>query len=156
MSEEFLSNKLEGESVSPFQRFTLNRPILVCFILFIVAQVFRVIDTFVFRLDEKIGEIIFTKSMGFLLILVFIWLTYRKLKDIGLKSHKVGLNLWMGTAITIFGFFVGYGVEVLVLTLNGGEPGLLLGAVDSKMGVTGGLWFALFLLAGNIINSFME
>jgi len=101
----------EPSNESPLQRFALNRPVMVCFILFIIAQVFRYIDTFIFRLDEKIGEIIFTKAMGFLLILVFLWLAGRGVKDIGLHSKKIGLNLWLGTVITIVGFVVGYGLE---------------------------------------------
>jgi membrane protease YdiL (CAAX protease family) len=38
----------------------------------------------------------------------------------------------------------------------GQEPKLLFSAIDPKAGVTGGLLFALWLVIGNFINSFME
>ena len=39
---------------------------------------------------------------------------------------------------------------------QGMQPTLQLGAIDPKMGVTGGLLFGLWLLLGNFVNSFME
>jgi membrane protease YdiL (CAAX protease family) len=38
----------------------------------------------------------------------------------------------------------------------GQEPRLLFSAIDPKAGVTGGVLFALWLVTGNFINSFME
>jgi membrane protease YdiL (CAAX protease family) len=57
---------------------------------------------------------------------------------------------------TIFAFVIGYAFEFILALLQKAQPRLYLEAVDSKMGVTGGLVFALWLLTGNFVNSIME
>jgi membrane protease YdiL (CAAX protease family) len=138
------------------KKLSVTRPILVCVILFVIATFFRWIDSFVLRLDERIGELILTKSLGFILVLAFIWVTGHKLKDIGLHSKSLLQNLWIAFVTSLVAYCVGFGVEVLLAFLNKTQPAFLFGAIDPKMGVTGGLLFGLFLLVGNIINSFME
>jgi membrane protease YdiL (CAAX protease family) len=138
------------------QDFTLSKPILMCFILFSIALVFRWVDTFVFRLDELLGELILTKSLGFGMVLLFVWAAGRRVKDIGLHSRMLGLSLLVGVLSTAVGFVFGYGLDFLIAVQQGVEPALQLGAIDPKMGVTGGFLFALWLLFGNFVNSFME
>jgi membrane protease YdiL (CAAX protease family) len=138
------------------QRFSLARPILTCVILFVLAQFFRGIDSFLLRLDELLGEAILTKSLGFLLVVVWLWLTRRQLRHIGLHSSKIGTSLMIGAVTTVVAFVVGYSLEFLLAGLAGGEPALRLGAIDPKMGVTGGALFGLWLVAANFVNSFME
>jgi membrane protease YdiL (CAAX protease family) len=57
--------------------------------------------------------------------------------------------------ITVLPFIIAYTVEWILLQQLGQEPKLLFSAIDPKAGVTGGL-FALWLVIGNFINSFME
>ena len=141
---------------SAILKFSLSKPILMCFILFLIALFFKWIDTFVLRMDEKLGEIIISKSCGFLMILIWLWFSGRKVKDIGLHSNMLGLNLFIGTVTTVVAYIVGYSAEILLALLRGMQPSLSLSAIDPKMGVSGGLLFALWLLLGNFINSFME
>jgi membrane protease YdiL (CAAX protease family) len=141
---------------SALQRLSLTRPLLVGGGLFVVALFFRWIDGFVLRLDELIGELILTKSLGFIMVLCFLWLTGRKLRHIGLHSKFLRQSLMVGIGMTIAAFIVGYGAEMLVAAAQGAKPALLFGAIDSKMGVTGGFLFALWLVFGNLVNSFME
>jgi membrane protease YdiL (CAAX protease family) len=141
---------------NPIQRLALTRPILVCVILFIIATSFRWIDSFVLRLDERIGELILTKSLGFALVLAFVWVTGQKIKDIGLHSKFLRQSLLIGTLTSVVAYCFGYGVEILLAFQNGTQPKFQFGAIDPKMGVAGGVLFALFLLVGNLINSFME
>jgi len=138
------------------QGLTLANPILVSVLLFLIALLFRWIDGFVLRLDEILGELILTKSLGFGLVLCFLWLTGRKVKDIGLHSAFLGQSLAIGIASTTIAFVVGYSVELWIASQQGYQPVLLFGAIDSKMGVTGGVLFALWLVVGNFVNSFME
>jgi CAAX protease family protein len=138
------------------QRFALARPILMCIILFIIAQFFRWIDTFALRLDERLGEAILTKSLGFALVVAWVWTSGRRLKDIGLQSSKLGWCLLIGTLPTAAAFAVGYSIELLVAAQQGTEPTFQWGAIDPKMGVTGGTLFALWLVSANFVNSFME
>jgi hypothetical protein len=51
---------------------------------------------------------------------------------------------------------VAYTIEWILLRRFGQEPKFLFSAIDPKAGVTGGWLFALWLVAGNFINSFME
>ncbi|MEJ2600629.1 MAG: type II CAAX endopeptidase family protein [Anaerolineales bacterium] len=143
-------------SAKPVQSFSLARPILTCIILFLIALLFKWIDTFVLRWDELLGELILTKSLGFALVVAWVWAAGRKLMDIGLNANHLGWSLLIGALTTLFAFMVGYGVEFLFAAQQGAQPAFYLGAIDPKMGVTGGTLFALWLVSSNFVNSFME
>jgi len=138
------------------QQISLEKPILTALVLMVIALFFKWIDTFILRLDERWGEIILSKSLGFILVIVFVWLTRHKLKAIGLHSKRIGQSLFIGTFITIAAYLISYGVEYLLAVQQAGEPEVFFAALDNKMGVTGGYLFALLLVVGNFINSFME
>ena len=138
------------------KRIAFQRPVLTGMLLMLIALLFRLIDIFVLRLDERLGEIILSKALGFVLVLLFIWAIGRKPDSIGLHGRRVGEGLLIGVVITILPFIIAYTVEWVVLGQMGQEPRLLFSAIDPKAGVTGGLLFALWLVAGNFINSFME
>jgi membrane protease YdiL (CAAX protease family) len=138
------------------KRNTFQQPILAGIILMFLALIFRLIDIFVLRLDERLGEIILSKSLGFCLVLLFVWAIGRKPATIGFHSRRLGEGLLIGVVITILPFIIAYTVEWIVLGQMGQEPRLLFSAIDPKAGVTGGVLFALWLVIGNFINSFME
>jgi membrane protease YdiL (CAAX protease family) len=142
--------------MNSIKHFTFQKPILAGIVLMLVALIFRLIDIFVLRLDERLGEIILSKTLGFLLVLLFIWAIGRKPASIGLHGRKLGEALLIGVVITVLPFIIAYAVEVIVLGQMGQAPKLLFSAIDPKAGVTGGLMFALWLVLGNFINSFME
>jgi len=148
----YTKNSLSGR----LQRVSLERPVLTALVLMAIALFFKWIDSFVLRLDERLGEIILSKSLGFVLVIVFVWLTRHKLKDIGLHSKRIGQSILIGASVTIIAFLIGYGVEYLLSVQQAGEPQILFAALDNKMGVTGGYFFALLLVIGNFINAFME
>ena len=135
---------------------SLRHTILIPLILLILAVIFKSLDVFVFRLDEVLGEIILSKSIGFLLIVAYLWAVGKSVIAIGLHGKSVGNALIIGaTGVTLI-LIVSYGLQFSVLIGAGKEPSLVFTAIDPKAGVTGSLTFALFLLAGNFINSFME
>lgn len=138
------------------QRVSLEKPILTALALMAIALFFKWIDTFVLRLDERLGEIILSKSLGFILVIGFVWLTCHKLKDIGLHSKRIGQSLLIGASVTVISFLISYGVEYILSVQQAGEPQILFVALDNKMGVKGGYLFALLLVVGNFINAFME
>ncbi|MBN1401497.1 MAG: CPBP family intramembrane metalloprotease [Anaerolineae bacterium] len=156
MSHAVRPSAADSAASRPVQRLSLARPLLMGAILFLIALVFKWIDTFVIRGDERLGELIISKSLGFALVLVWIWLAGRKPRDIGLHTTGLGPGLLVGALSTLGAFVVGYGVEFALAAAQGAQPTLRVGAIDSKMGVTGGVLFALWLLLGNVINSFME
>jgi len=135
---------------------SIRHIILIPLILFIIAVIFKILDVFVFRLDELLGEIILTKSLGFLLVLAYLWFVGKSVTAIGLHSKSVMKSLIIGATGIIIILLVSYGLQFGILVGAGKEPSLVFTAIDPKAGVTGGLAFALFLFVGNLINSFME
>lgn len=146
----------KGSFGSWLQGAAVTRPVMVCIALFIIALFIRWVDGFVLRLDEILGELILTKSLGFLLVLTFLWFTGRKLKAIGLHAGFWRWNLLLGFGTATVAFIVGYGVEMWLAARQGSQPALFFGAIDSKMGVTGGTLFALWMVFCNVVNAFME
>jgi membrane protease YdiL (CAAX protease family) len=90
------------------------------------------------------------------LVLLFLWAIGKKPASIGFHGRRLGESLLIGVLITILPFMVAYAVEWIVLKQVGQEPSLQFSAIDPKAGVAGGLLFALWLLVGNVVNSFME
>ena len=138
------------------QQFSIAKPILTALILMTIALFFKWIDTFILRLDERWGEIMLSKSLGFLLVIAFVWFTRHKLKDIGLHTKRIGQSLLIGSSVTLLAYVLAYGVEYLLAAVQNAEPEFFVSALDNKMGVTGGYLFALLLVVGNFINAFME
>lgn len=124
------ANRLEQKS--------LEKPILTSLLLLVIALFFKWIDTFVLRLDERLGEIILSKSLGFILVILFVWMAWHKLKDIGLHSKRIGQSLLIGASVTIIAFLIGYGIEYILAVQQAGDLHILFAAVDNKMSVTGG------------------
>ena len=123
--------------------------------LFLIALLLRILDIFVFRLDELLGEIILSKALGFVLVVAYVWLAGRKLSDIGFHTRRLGKSLWLG-GIVLGPFAISYGVQLAALGLNQEPAKLVLSAIDPKTGMAGGFGFALWLIFGNIVNAAME
>ena len=123
--------------------------------LFVVALLLRILDIFVFGLDELLGEIILSKTLGFVLVVAYVWLAGRKLRDIGFHTRLLGKSLWLG-GIVLGLFAASYGVQLATLGLNQEPAKLVLSAIDPKTGMVGGFGFALWLILGNIVNAAME
>lgn len=146
----------EGTIMDFIKHNTFQRPILTGILLMLIALIFRLIDIFVLRLDERLGEIILSKALGFSLVALFVWAVGKKLSSIGFHGRRLGESLLIGTAITVLPFLIAYSVEWIVMQQFGQAPRFLFSAIDPKAGVTGGISFALWLVIGNFINSFME
>ena len=132
----------------------MEKPILTGLVLLVIAFIFKWVDTFVLRLDERLGEIILCKTLGFVLVIVFVWACGRKLQDIGLHGRRLGPSLFIGILVTVIGLVVSYTVEFVAQLPK--QPVIHFAAVDPKAGVTGGFLFVLWMILGNIMNSFME
>jgi uncharacterized protein len=138
------------------KRHTLQRPVLTGILLMLIALLFRLIDIFVLRLDEHLGEIILSKTLGFCLIVLFLWAVGKKLSSIGFHGRRLRESILIGIVITMLPLTVAYSIEWMVMRQFDQEPRILFSAIDPKAGVTGGLLFSLWLIFGNFVNSFME
>jgi membrane protease YdiL (CAAX protease family) len=125
-------------------------------ILLFLAYVIKLFDSFVFRLDELLGEAILTKGLGLVLVAAYVWISRRKLRDIGFHTQNLGITLLIA--------FVGFGIlyalafttQLFLLKASGTEASFVLSAVDPKTGMSGGLFFGIWLLITNLVNSAME
>lgn len=128
-------------------------PILAPVALLALALLLRILDIYVLRLDERLGEIVLSKSLGFALVVGYTWFVGQRLSALGLHSVMQAWSLTIGAGLTLAAFVIASVAQAL--TLGPGEA-LTLQAVDPKTAMTGGAAFGLFLVAGNIINSLME
>ena len=135
---------------------SLRRPGLVMLVLFLIASLFKVLDSFILRFDELLGEAILTKGLGLLLLVVYVWACRRKLSDIGFKSQFVGKVLLIAAVCFISLYVVAFGIQLILLRAGGEDARLAFSAVDFKTGKTGGLFFGIWLLSANFVNSAME
>ena len=149
-----------GTNKSPraqkWYEWSLRHTILIPIILFIIAVIFKILDVFVFHIDERLGEIIISKSLRFLLVVAYLWLVGKSVTAIGLHGKFVTKSLIIGSTGIILILLFSYGLQFGLLVGAGKEPSLVFTAIDPTAGVTGGVAFAMFLLVGNFINSFME
>jgi len=136
--------------------YSLKRPVMASLILYILVWFIKYVDTFALRLDEKIGEAILTKALGFILVLLYVWFCGRKLRDIGFHSRNLVEVLLM--AFAGFGFLYAFAfvTQLFILRSSGEEARFILSAVDPKTGMSGGLLFGIWLLVTNLVNSAME
>jgi hypothetical protein len=111
--------------MNPIKCNTFQKPILTGIILMLIAMGFRLIDIFVLRLDERLGEIILSKALGFSLVLLFVWTIGKKLSSIGFHGKRLGESLLIGVAITVLPFIIAYTVEWIVMQQMGQEPKFL-------------------------------
>lgn len=133
-----------------------RHPFVGSLLLFGLALVFRVIDIFVLRLDELLGEIILSKLLGFFLVIGYLWAVGKTVASIGLHRRAIGKVALIGGVGTTIVFMAAFGFQYMVLSGADQSPGLVFVAIDPKTGLEGGVWFTAFLLLGNVVNSFME
>jgi len=133
---------------------SLSKPLEVGIALISLAMIFKLMDIFVFRLDELLGEIILSKAIGFFIVILFVKIIGDKMSDIGFNLNNKWSIFTIGGFMTISLLILGYTVELLISASD--SPQLLVAGIDPKAGVRGGIAFAVFLLFGNVVNCFME
>lgn len=133
---------------------SLSKPLILSICLMCIAMIFRLLDIFAFRLDDLLGEIILSKIIGFIIVILFVKMIGGNISDIGFNINNKWSIFILGAVITSTLMIIGYVGEFIIFASD--SPQLLIAAIDPKAGVTGGIGFAVFLLFGNIINCFME
>jgi membrane protease YdiL (CAAX protease family) len=136
---------------------SLARPILVPLILLAVAVLLRVMDIMILPFAERWGEAFLHKAVGFVLILAYLWAVGRSLAAIGLRNRQAGRGMLIGAVGTVLVLVLAFGLQWIVSRAAGRHPTLVVAATDNKTGLAKpGLTYALWLLLGNVVNSFME
>lgn len=75
-------------AVDARRRLPRRWPVVVPLMLFAVALALRIIDIFVLGLDERLGEIIVSKALGFALVVAYVWWVGARLSSVGLHSRS--------------------------------------------------------------------
>ncbi len=70
----------------------LSRPLTLSICLMSVTMVIRLLDIFVFGLDDLLGEIILSKIIGFIIVILFV-------KIVGDNISNIGFNINNGRSI---------------------------------------------------------
>lgn len=133
---------------------SLSKPLTISICLMCIAMIFRLLDIFVFRLDDLLGEIILSKIIGFIIVILFVKMIGDNISDIGFNVDNRWSIFILGVVITSTLMIIGYVGEFIIFGSD--SPQLLIAAIDPKAGVTGGIGFAIFLIFGNVVNCFME
>lgn len=120
----------------------------------LIALIFRVVDIFVLKLDETLGEIILSKAIGFIIVILFLKIIGKSLKDIGYYKNNLSAVFFIGGFVTLLLLLISYLFEFVLYFSD--SPQIIFTSIDPKARVTGGLLFGIFLIIGNIINCFME
>ncbi|MFX1572508.1 MAG: lysostaphin resistance A-like protein [Promethearchaeota archaeon] len=136
--------------------FATRYPITVLMIITLLCLIFRLLDTFVLPITELVGELIFSKSLGLILIVFYLWSINRKPKAIGIHRSNLGQSFAIGFLLAAIMLGVYYILTLVVNSISGIEGGLEFAPTDPKTGLRGDYYFALWLLFGNIVNVLME
>jgi len=122
--------------------------------------VLRIIEMFYFRLDEVWGEVFVSKLLGFLIIIGYLWLAKRKIRDIGLHSDNFLQSISIVIVVMTITLAFGYFAEWIYLARRGLQPSFIIAPIsnslDSELAIQGGFLFGLWLIFGNLMNSLME
>ena len=142
------------------KRLSETRPVQIALLFVLGVFAIRILDVFVIRSDEIFGEQVLTKVLGLILILVYAWNAKGSLRGIGLHADHWARNVALGLALMGGALVIGYGVEWLTLFFMGQQPAFYFAAEGNTLlpndAATGNWLFALTLIAGNVVNSFME
>jgi len=150
-------NKEESKSYqSNWSEFANRKPITVLILITLVCVIFRLLDTFLLPFTELVGELILSKSLGFILIILYLWSINRKPNAIGIHKKNASQSLVIGFLVAVLMIYMYY-LMILVVTESSGIEGTLQFApTDPKTGLRGDSYFALWLVFGNVMNVFME
>jgi membrane protease YdiL (CAAX protease family) len=131
-----------------------KKPILTGLVLISITLFFRLLDIFLFKLDELLGEIILSKVVGFIIVVLFLKLIGKSLRDIGYSKQNLVTVFVIGGLLTTIIIVMSYLFELAIF--NSHSPEIVFKAIDPKAGIAGEYLFGSLLIAGNVINCFME
>ena len=152
-----MKTSLSSESrAERYNAFSLPHPIMVSLAFFLVVIALRMIDLFVLRLDDLPDQTIFSRVIGFLLVLGYLWVLRKPIGSIGLHTRNFSKAFLIGGLSLIILYATLYGVQFYRLSLAGESPRLVFAAIDHRTETMGGLYFTLFYLSGQFFNAFME
>lgn len=139
----------------------IKKPILTSCVFFLICMTVRIFEYFVLRTDETaVGENFIHKVFGIVLLFCILKTARISWRDIGFKRKHIFGDFLQGVLLGIYGFTIGYFLEMGLLFFWGKEPHFEL--FVSSFSVTGsyvkntGVLFLFLCLFFNLINVWME
>lgn len=141
-----------------------NKKAIVCSmaVMFIICFVIKDIEFLFIKTDSTfIGENVICKIVCIIATAITTYKLGYKLLDIGFKNTSVLRYAFSGLGLGIVTFALSYGVEILILTIRGGNPRLAV--YITNFGLTGAtnemslsITAVVICMLGNIINVLAE
>lgn len=141
-----------------------NKKAIVCSmaVMFIICFVIKDIEFLFIKTDSTfIGENVICKIVCIIATAITTYKLGYKLSDIGFKNRSVLRYAFSGLGLGIVTFAPSYGVEILILTIRGGNPRLAV--YITNFGLTGAtnemslsVTAVVICMLGNIINVLAE
>ena len=85
------------------KRFSESYPVRAAFVLVLIACVLRILDVFVVRSDELIGEQVLAKVGGLILIVAYVWSVKGTLQGIGFHARHWKTSVALGLLVMAIG-----------------------------------------------------
>lgn len=141
-----------------------NKKALVCLmaVMFVICSVIKDIEFLYIKTDSTfIGENVICKIVCIIATVITTHMLGYKLSDIGFKNVSLLRYAVSGLGLGIVTFTFSYGVEILILTIRGGNPRLAV--YITNFGLTGAtnemslsITAVIICMLGNIINVLAE
>lgn len=139
----------------------IKKPILISFVFFLICLTVRIFEYFVLRTDETaVGENFIHKVFGIILLFCILKIARISWRDIGFKREHFWGDLFQGVLLGVYGFTIGYFLEMGLLFFRGKEPHFEIfissfSITGSYVKQTGALFFVLCVFF-NLLNVWME
>ena len=123
-------------------------PVLLAIVFFVIAVIFRIIDIFILQLHMTPFSIIYSKVIPLIILLVYVWIAYRKFNLLGIHYHYLLSNLILGFFVYVVYYLLPFLGEFYIELGLGLEPLLQLAFYPTP--------YIIYFIVFYIINSFME
>jgi len=132
------------------------RPFVVPLALFLIVILLRSLDLFVLRLDALPDEIIVSRVLGLIFIILYLQVLRKPVSSIGLHTRNLAKAFLIIGSSLVFAYTLLYAVQYYQLITAGESPRLVFGAINPESGVMGSSLFSSFFLFGQFVNALME
>lgn len=131
------------------------------FVIYLICFILRLVEYFILRTDlTLIGEALFHKLAGIIVLIIFARIYKYKADEIGFSLYQYEVKLIAGLFFGIFCFAIAYFIEVQIAKASGSYTGLKFYvtsySVNGNLGNQTGLLFFALCIFGNIANVVME
>ena len=131
------------------------------FVIYLICFILRLVEYFILRTDlTLIGEALFHKLAGIIVLIIFARIYKYKADEIGFSLYQYEVKLIAGLFFGIFCFAIAYFIEVMIAKASGSYSGLRFYvtsySVNGNLGNQTGILFFALCIFGNVVNVIME